>query len=135
MSLMTAWTFNAHGSLRPRRPYPIDTKLSGNPSTSIACTIIPINDNLKLNAINTVRPYLTSHDPDMLLATDIEFEEKQFFDNKELGTQCNNPTDESEWTEVIHSKKNKKKTPHSSPTLSPHNVPKHCTRHSDHRNA
>jgi hypothetical protein len=35
----------------------------------------------------------------------------------------NNPNDESEWTEVINSKKNKKKTPHSSPTLSPTRSP------------
>jgi hypothetical protein len=33
---------------------------------------IPFNNNLQNNAINNVRPLLTSQDPDMLLATDIE---------------------------------------------------------------
>jgi hypothetical protein len=91
---------------------------------------IPFNDNLQQSANHTARPFLTSHDPDLLLATDIEYEEKQFFDNKDLGTQPNNPNDNAEWTEVTNTKKNKKKTPTPSPTLSPINVPKTCTRHS-----
>jgi hypothetical protein len=61
----------------------------------------------------------TSHDPDLLLATDIEYEEKLFFDNKDLGTQPNETTNNSEWKEVTNPRKNKRKTPTPSPTLSP----------------
>jgi hypothetical protein len=79
---------------------------------------LPVNDNLQKSAINKVRPYLQSKDPDFLLATDIEFEEKEFFANKDLGTRPNNPNDEGAWKEVS-SKKNKKKSPPSSPRTTP----------------
>ena len=46
---------------------------------------IPVNDNLKDDALNKAKPYLSSNDPDYLLATDMEYEEKEFFANKELG--------------------------------------------------
>jgi hypothetical protein len=84
---------------------------------------IPLNDNLQQSAVNTVRPFLSSHDPDLLLATDIEYEEKLFFDNKDLGTQPNETSNNSEWKEVTNPRKNKKKTPTSSPTLSPTTSP------------
>jgi hypothetical protein len=81
---------------------------------------LPINENLRNSALNTVKPYLTAKEPDYLLATDIEFEEKEYFANKTLGTTSADPTDdETEWTEVS-SKRNKKKSPNPSPRTSPH---------------
>ena len=50
---------------------------------------LPINDVLMNSALNTARPFLQSNDPDFLLATDIEYEEKEFFANKNLGTIMN----------------------------------------------
>jgi hypothetical protein len=39
---------------------------------------IPINDVLNHSATNTVRPFLQTKEPDFLLASDIEFEEREF---------------------------------------------------------
>jgi hypothetical protein len=76
---------------------------------------IPLNATLQQSATHTVRPYFQSKDPDFILATDIEYEEKEFFKNSDLGTT---PIDASEWTEVS-SKKHKKKSPNTSPSTSP----------------
>jgi hypothetical protein len=38
-----------------------------------------ISDTLKKSAKTIARPYLHTNDPDFLLATDIEYEEKRFF--------------------------------------------------------
>jgi hypothetical protein len=75
---------------------------------------IPINETLQKSALTTAHPFLQSKDPDFLLATDIEFEEKEFFRNQDLGATPPNP--DSEWTPV-GSKKNKKKSPTTSPTI------------------
>ena len=85
---------------------------------------IPINDNLRNSALKTAKPYLMSKEPDFLLATDMEFEEKEYFANKDLGTISNATKDgESEWTEVCRPKRNRKKSPTSSPRTSPITTP------------
>jgi hypothetical protein len=78
---------------------------------------IPINKVLDKSANATARPYLQAKEPDFLLATDIEFEEKQFFEtslgDKEIASHVG---DNYGWTEVAP-KKSKKKTPPTSPEL------------------
>jgi hypothetical protein len=88
---------------------------------------IPTPEKLTLSASNTARPYLKEKDPDFILATDIEYEEKEFFTACKSSTTNLNRTNssddssedaEQEWTEVI-TKKAWKKTPPPSPTSTP----------------
>ena len=62
-------------------------------------------------------PFLKEHDPDLWLASDMEYEEVLFFQDseKKVATQ---PT-ETEWHEVSPKRRNKKSTPISSPETSP----------------
>ena len=85
---------------------------------------IPINENLRNSALKTAKPYLMSKEPDFLLATDIEFEEKEYFANTDLGTTTNVTKEaESEWTEVCRPKRHRKKSPTTSPRTSPITTP------------
>ena len=61
---------------------------------------IPINKVLDKSANATARPYLQAKEPDFLLATDIEFEEKQFFETS-LGDKeiASHEGDNYGWTE------------------------------------
>jgi hypothetical protein len=88
---------------------------------------IPIK--LSLSALNTARPYLKEKEPDFILATDIEHEEKEFFaacnpPNKN-SNNSNSDSDEDyadEWTEVTP-KKTRKKSPPTSPIITPKQPP------------
>ena len=86
---------------------------------------IPTPAKLALRANKTALPYLKEKEPDFLLATDIEFEEKEFFDacnppKPKLHDSLNEDSEdkEQEWFEVI-SKKNRKKSPPTSPSTTP----------------
>ena len=81
---------------------------------------LPISETLLHSAMNTARPYLQEKEPDFILATEIEYEEKNFFATSNLETADKN--DDSGWTEVS-SKKNKKKTPPQSPELTAQTPP------------
>ena len=90
---------------------------------------IPIPPKLNLSATSTARSYLKEKEPDFILATDIEHEEKEFFaacnpPNKDTNTTNSDDSDEdaNAWTEVI-TKKTRKKTPPTSPTNTPKQSP------------
>ena len=76
---------------------------------------LPISDTLLHSAMNTARPFLQEKEPDFILATEIEYEEKKFFANNTMAAN-DDKTEDRGWTEVS-SKKNKKKTPPQSPEL------------------
>jgi phosphopantetheinyl transferase (holo-ACP synthase) len=81
---------------------------------------LPISETLLHSAMNTARPYLQEKEPDFILATEIEYEEKNFFATSNGETADKN--DNSGWTEVS-SKKNRKKTPPQSPELTAQTSP------------
>jgi hypothetical protein len=74
---------------------------------------ITINPILDKSATQTVRPFLNSKDPDYLLATDIEFEQKEFFESEP--TTAAHDSNSEEWHEV-GTRKQKKRSPHNSPS-------------------
>jgi hypothetical protein len=84
---------------------------------------IEMNNTLKESATKTTRSYLKEKDPDYLLATDIEFEEKEFFKATKplLPNDDTSSEEETEWTEVRSNKKPKKKSPPQSPLTIPEN--------------
>jgi hypothetical protein len=91
---------------------------------------LPLSSILDKSARNT-RCFLKTKDPDFLLATDIEYEEKRFFETSpknstETAPHDDMPDDISGWTEVT-SKKNKRKTPTNSPELTAKTPPNHST--------
>ena len=61
-------------------------------------------------------PYLKEHDPDLWLASDMEYEEVQFFQDSGKITNIHTAT---EWHEVSPKRRNKKHTSNLSPELSP----------------
>jgi hypothetical protein len=81
---------------------------------------IPISDTLLHSAMNTARPFLQAKEPDFILATDIEYEEKNFFSTTTAPSADTN--DAIGWTEVS-SKKTKKKTPPQSPEINAQSPP------------
>jgi hypothetical protein len=75
---------------------------------------IAMNTTLEESATKTARSYLRDKDPDYLLATAIEFEEKEFFKaTQSLPPDADTSSDEEEtaWTKVTSNKKSKKKSP------------------------
>ena len=77
---------------------------------------IPPNDSLTHSAMNIAKPFLDANDPDFILATDMEFEEKKFFEMTTNDSDTTLPDEDTGWTEVSP-KKSKRKTPTNSPEL------------------
>jgi hypothetical protein len=76
---------------------------------------LSIGPILQKSATTTALPYLKTTNPDYLLATEMEYEEKQYFE-----TMTPVPQEEDKgWTEVSPKHKNRKKTPTTSPTTTP----------------
>jgi hypothetical protein len=75
---------------------------------------LPISETLLNSAMNTARPFLQDKEPDFILATEIEYEEKMFFATS--NETCADKNDEIGWTKVS-TKKTKKKTPPHSPEI------------------
>jgi hypothetical protein len=116
MYLTTAWKFHRTWKSTVKEAISQRNKVIWKSYHTHRMNNIPVNKTLQKSALTTARPFLQSKDPDFLLATDIEFEENEFFCNQDLGATPPNPN--SKWTQV-GCKKNKKKSPSTSPTLSP----------------
>lgn len=76
---------------------------------------LPVNDNLMHSATTIAKPFLQTNEPDFLLATDIEYEEKNFLASEKQDI-ADDKNDKSGWKEVSP-KKNKRKSPTNSPEL------------------
>ena len=76
---------------------------------------IKIKTPLEMSATSTARPYLKEKDPDFLLTTDIEYEEKEFFaacieQNRSINSD-DTPEEPDKWTKVTPKKKTRKQSP------------------------
>jgi hypothetical protein len=89
---------------------------------------LPISDTLLHSAMNTARPFLKSKEPDFLLATDIEYEEKKFFECPPETTE--NQDDDNGWTEVSARKVRKRLHPNSPEHTAQSPLRSLCTRDS-----
>jgi hypothetical protein len=90
---------------------------------------IPIGPILQKSVTTTVLPYLKAKDPDYILATDMEYEEKRFFETLTDSTEADV---DAGWTEVSPKNKHRKKSPNpKSPDSTPRSIsPNSNTLHS-----
>jgi hypothetical protein len=79
---------------------------------------ITVSDTLQKRVNEKTIPYLKEHDPDLWLASDMEYEEVLFFNDS--ANQSTTKTLDTEWQEVSPKRRSKKATPPPSRVPSPH---------------
>jgi hypothetical protein len=91
-------------------------KIFWNSSHTSGMNDIPINKSLQHNAMTSAKSFLDAKEPDFILATDIEYKEKKFFEMTTNDSDYTTTDPDTDWTEVS-TKKSKRKSPTNSPKL------------------
>jgi hypothetical protein len=94
-SSTTAWTSSKHGS----------QQIVWNSFHTHRMNDIPINKSLQHNAMTSAKPFLDAKEPDFILATDIEYEEKKIFEMTTNDSDNATTDPDTGWTEVSSTKK------------------------------
>jgi hypothetical protein len=112
MYSMIVWNFSASGNLQAKEAISNRYKTIWKSLHIHRMNDLPISETLLNSAMNTARPFLQDKEPDFILATEIEYEEKMFFATS--NETCADKNDEIGWTEVS-TKKTKKRHRHTRP--------------------